>query len=144
MRAGQATKEYHVQASLCLSKLLTSSQQNAEGINVLETVLQAAPSECPLPLYLMLGSEYLKQDRYQYALDVYGQACACTPCAAAWMGAGVSCLRLGRLADAELALAEANVMDCHNARIWAYLALVHILVENYDDAAMVRHRACRR
>jgi Flp pilus assembly protein TadD len=92
----------------------------------------------PLELYMTLGNAYTIQHQYQYAVDVFGHACASKPCSAAWLGAGIACLRLSRLADAELALAEANILDCQNPRIWAHLALVHLLVENHDEAMMVR------
>lgn len=54
----------------------------------------------------------------------YLGACAKSPTALVWEGVGTACYRLGLLADAEEALAESNIYDSTNARVWGFLALI--------------------
>lgn len=121
-----------------LGEALTLQGRPADALKALEAALHAFPTECSLNIYLALGSAYMRrEDGHQHALDVFGHACTSQPCSVAWLGAGEACMRLGRLVDAELALAQATSLDPVNARTWALLALAHLLGEHHDEASAV-------
>ena len=49
-------------------------------------------------------------------------------------GAAVALLRGGDLEGAEAALAEANILDASNPKVWGYLCVVALLAERVDEA----------
>ncbi len=51
-----------------------------------------------------------------------------------WLGIGLCALRLSRWHDAQCALQQANCLDNTRADIWAYLALVCLQREQFDQA----------
>jgi Flp pilus assembly protein TadD len=108
-----------------------------EARKAYEDAIQNGPSKCPLDVYLRVGNLYLDDEALDCAVDVFTQACISLPCASVWLGLGIALLRTGRFADADLALAEASVLDENNGLIWGYLALVHVLVQNHAEAALV-------
>ena len=121
--------------------LLGHTQRRAGNVEAAtaayEAALHNAPAACPLDVYLRLGHGYLAAGSFEHAANVFGQACAACPCAAAWLGAGIAAARLGNLEGADLALAEANAHDCRNAQVWAWLALVHALAGRHEESAQV-------
>jgi len=126
-----------VAANVLLGKTHEQVGQLSEAQRAFEAALVALPQSCPPEVYLKLGNMHLQQGHYQYAADVYLQACNSHPCASAWLGLGTAYVRLGRLADADMVLSEANTCDGRNNLVWGYLALVHVLVENHAEAAEV-------
>ena len=57
-----------------------------------------------------------------------------SPRVEAWLGAAVAMLRGGDLEGAEAALAEANILDASNPKVWGYLCVVALLAERVDEA----------
>ncbi|KAJ1098290.1 hypothetical protein NDU88_003406 [Pleurodeles waltl] len=76
------------------------------------------------PVFLRLGSIYLQEGEYKKAKDTYLHACKTSPTCLTWLGTGIACYRLGDMAEAEAALAEANTLNNSDAVVWGYLALV--------------------
>jgi len=110
----------------------------AEAVRAYESALRAAPTGCPLDVYIRLGNGYLAEGKLEDALAVFGQACIARPCASAWAGAGTAYLRLADLGNADLCFTEANVHDPQHPLVWGYLALVQLLSENDAEAEQVR------
>ena len=78
-------------------------------------------------LYNSLGFLYLQQGPERNAgaaKEVYLRACRLSPTSTGWLGAGIAALELGKYAEAEDALAEANILNNQNPQIWGYLALL--------------------
>lgn len=79
----------------------------------------------PLEAYLSLAKLRLGMGSFEDALKVAVDCCAVYPHAsAAYLVAGVCCLRLDRSTDAEDALQEANLLDNRNPEVWAFLSLL--------------------
>ena len=91
----------------------------------------------PVPLlpqvHLRLADCYLHKTKVyvEYACDVYTTACALMPCCSTWLGAGRCQLLLGQYEQAELALAEANVLDAENPEVWGLL--VQLALQSAPD-----------
>ena len=58
---------------------------------------------------------------------MYLRACKQEPSSTTWLGAGIACMRLNELDDAEEALCEANILNNSAAIVWGYLTLVCLL-----------------
>jgi len=93
---------------------------------------EAAGLTCSLQLYLRLGELYLHSGAAAAAKEVYLKGCATfadEPVASLWLGVGITCLRLEEWDGAEQCLAEANILNNHNEKVWGYLALLCMTVE---------------
>ncbi|XP_068751299.1 cilia- and flagella-associated protein 70-like [Montipora capricornis] len=75
-------------------------------------------------IYLRLASIYLEQGEFEKAKATFLKACIRSPSCVSWLGVGISCYRLGDLAEAEDALSEANILNNKDAEVWSYLSLV--------------------
>uniref|UniRef100_A0A061QN23 Tetratricopeptide repeat protein 18-like n=2 Tax=Tetraselmis sp. GSL018 TaxID=582737 RepID=A0A061QN23_9CHLO len=106
----------------------------AEAAASYQKALSLSPQSCSLDLYLRLATSFSKQGKMQLALDIYTQACAARPCASTWLGAGICAYRMGDPRAADLALAEANILNPHNPVVWGYLALVHLAQDHMTEA----------
>jgi Flp pilus assembly protein TadD len=124
-------------ANVILGRTCHQAGVAKEAQDAFEAAIQSQPDSSPQEAYLRLGMMYLDQELFEYAADVFTQACATYPCGSSWLGLGVSYLRLGRLADADLVLSEAISCDPRNPVARAYMALVHILIENKAEACQV-------
>jgi len=89
---------------------------------------------CTLKLYLNLGACLIAGGKHADAKGIYTAACGVAPCASAWLGLGTALIRSGDLEGAEAALAEANLRDHTNARVWGYLCLLSLLASRTDEA----------
>ena len=87
-----------------------------------------------LKLFLRLGAALLAEGKLDDARGVYLAACEMCPRASTWLGAAVAMLRGGDLEGAEAALAEANILDASNPKVWGYLCVVALLAERVDEA----------
>lgn len=131
-----------IKALVLLGHVHTRAGDAPAATAAYEAALKKAPRACPLDVYIRLGNAYLAAGQLQYAVDVFGQACMVRPCASSWLGAGTAYLRMGALADADLALTEANIHDNQNPVVWGYLALVQVLAEQHSEAEQVCFGAC--
>ncbi|ETV92848.1 hypothetical protein H310_13039 [Aphanomyces invadans] len=77
-----------------------------------------------LPLFLQLGALYMHHQQWGPAKAIFLRACHETTVASAWLGVGVVSVRQDDWEGAEMALAEANILDRTNADVWGYLTLV--------------------
>ncbi|KAF0687429.1 Aste57867_20828 [Aphanomyces stellatus] len=77
-----------------------------------------------LPLYLQLGALYMHHQQWGPAKSIFLRACHETSVASSWLGVGVVCVRQDDWDGAEMALAEANILDHTNPDVWGYLSLV--------------------
>ncbi|OQR90261.1 hypothetical protein ACHHYP_18017 [Achlya hypogyna] len=100
-----------------LTEAITSYRQ------ALAHLAQLRP-EYHLPLYLQLGALYMHQQQWGEAKSVYLLSVDEASNASSWLGVGVVCVRQEDYDGAEMALAEANILDHTNADVWGYLALV--------------------
>ncbi|KAL5008723.1 hypothetical protein ScPMuIL_014304 [Solemya velum] len=75
-------------------------------------------------IYLRLASIYLQDGKFQDAKKTFLMACKRSPSCVSWLGVGISCYRLGELAEAEDALSEANILNNSDPEVWGYLSLV--------------------
>lgn len=123
-----------ITASIVLGKTCQLAGNMKDAQEAFEAAIQCSPQNSPQEAYLQLGKLYMQQGLYEYAADVYTHACSSHPCGSSWLGLGLAYLRMGRLADADLVLAEAVTCDPQNAIPRSYLALIHILVENKGEA----------
>ena len=87
-----------------------------------------------LKLFLRLGAALLAEGKLDDARGVYLAACEMCPRASTWLGAAVAMLRDGDLEGAEAALAEANILDASNPKVWGHLCVVALLAERVDEA----------
>ena len=87
-----------------------------------------------LKLILNLGKALTENGDLADARATFEAGCEMCPCASTWLGAGIAMLRQGDLESAEAALAEANIQDHTNARVWGYLCLVALLSDRAPEA----------
>ncbi|XP_046666346.1 cilia- and flagella-associated protein 70-like [Homalodisca vitripennis] len=75
-----------------------------------------------------LGNIFLSEGDHQEAHAYYLDICSNSPTPLSWLGLGVTAFLNHDLDDAELALSEANLLDCRLSQVWGYLALVNLLM----------------
>jgi tetratricopeptide (TPR) repeat protein len=103
-------------------------------------LLSASGLSCSLQLYLRLGALYLQSDEPDAAKEVYLRGCRAAgegsgsqglqaPVASLWLGVGIACLKLEEWEGAEQCLAEANILNNQNEKVWGYLSLFCLTVK---------------
>ena len=107
-----------------LGKHYAARGETAEAVAALEAASRASGAAIPLDASLLLGGLHARAGNHAVARARYLDACRVIPCCSTWLGAGVASYRLGQLHDAEMCLAEANVLDNHRPAVWAHLALL--------------------
>lgn len=123
-----------ITANVLLGKICEQAGDLKRAQEAYEAAIQCSPQDSPQEAYLHLGKLYMQQGLFEYASDVYTHACSIYSCGSSWLGLGLAYLRMGKLADADLVLAEAVTCDPQNPIPRSYLALIHILVENQGEA----------
>ena len=92
---------------------------------------------------LRLAALYLDAKEYGNAKNLYLEASVAQASALTWEGAGIACYRLGSISEAEKALAESNMYDNTNARVWAYLSLISLSCGRRHEAEQTYKYAIR-
>uniref|UniRef100_A0A1B6GW01 Tetratricopeptide repeat protein 18 n=1 Tax=Cuerna arida TaxID=1464854 RepID=A0A1B6GW01_9HEMI len=77
---------------------------------------------------LRLGNIFLSEGDHEEAHAYYLNICSNSPTPLSWLGLGITAFLNHELDDAELALSEANLLDCRLSQVWGYLALVNLLM----------------
>ncbi len=91
------------QAKVALGQIRSRQKRDAEAIEMLGPVAEAAPND--LRAHLALGAAFLSAERYEEALREYTRAAAVNDGAAsAWWGAVNAALGLGRVKESDAAL----------------------------------------
>lgn len=62
------------------------------------------------------------------------QACKHVPCSTVWEQVGIKYFKTGVYDKADMALAQANVMDPKNPSAWAWMAAVQLSQEQQQEA----------
>jgi tetratricopeptide (TPR) repeat protein len=106
--------------------------------------LMGTRSGASLKLFLDLGQSLLASDQTADARGAFSAACELAPCASAWLGVGACLYREGELEGAEAALAEANLLDPTNARVWGYLCVVALAGARAEEAASALRHAFKQ
>jgi len=92
--------------------------------------LRIKPAPKDKLLHERLGIVYAKRKSWKDAKTVFMKVCKERTSTNAWFFLGLSLVRLGELAAAEDAIAQANILDNLNPQIWALNA---ILCLNYGQ-----------
>ncbi|CAK9825024.1 Cilia- and flagella-associated protein 70 [Anthophora retusa] len=82
---------------------------------------------------IKLGYHYYDEGDFDRAKRVFLTTCKTSPTSLTWLGVGISCYELNQFPDAEVCLTEANKIDNRNPEIWAYLCLLNMTLERYDE-----------
>lgn len=85
-------------------------------------------------LLFRMGTQYLQISKFYEAADAFSRGCQMSPSASMWLGLGRSHFARADFAQAEEALAEANIMDCHNPEVWGWLALTALRANKIPEA----------
>lgn len=108
-----------------------------------EKALDLSPQPYPLVALLLLGDLCLAAGDNARAKEVHLYACRQAPSCTSWLGAGVACLRLGEVGQAEEALSEANVLNNRHPSVWGQLALLCLQGGRFDEAEQAIQQAYR-
>eukprot|EP00297_Palpitomonas_bilix_P001307 CAMPEP_0113883708 /NCGR_PEP_ID=MMETSP0780_2-20120614/9773_1 /TAXON_ID=652834 /ORGANISM="Palpitomonas bilix" /LENGTH=1137 /DNA_ID=CAMNT_0000871089 /DNA_START=112 /DNA_END=3525 /DNA_ORIENTATION=+ /assembly_acc=CAM_ASM_000599 len=111
--------------------------QEVEAENAFKQALELPkPSQAP-EVYVKLGHILLSQGEpasMEKAEEIYVKLCTIKPTATSWLGVGRCLLEKGDRAEAEEALAEANILNNRNPLVWGYLALLCLQDNRLDEA----------
>ncbi|OQS03347.1 hypothetical protein THRCLA_04355 [Thraustotheca clavata] len=101
--------------------------------------------EYHLPLHLHLGALYMHHQQWSEAKAIFLNSCEEASNASSWLGVGVVCIRQEDWEGAEMALAEANILDNTNAEVWGYLTLacLHSFPPRPEQADQALEQALR-
>lgn len=92
---------------------------------------------------MRLGQLYQKHGRFASAKNIYLKACQLFPSAFTWMCVGIACYSMGDLQEAQDALAEANMLNPRDARVWAYISLLCFRSSNNLEAQQAFREAIK-
>lgn len=84
--------------------------------------------------YIRYGHVLLQKKRWKQARDAFLRSIAFMPTAEAWFGVAYAEYRSDELSTCLEALSEANLLDHERPDVWAQLSLVHLRLENYENA----------
>lgn len=105
-----------------------------EAISSYEKCLALRHAHVEAKELYQLGCLYLQTQKFYEAADTFSRGCTFKSSAEMWLGLGKALFLRNELAQAETALAEANVIDSHNAEVWAWLALTALRSNNINEA----------
>jgi tetratricopeptide (TPR) repeat protein len=99
----------------------------------------------PLQCLIDAGKMMVLLGRYEDALGFILPACKIHSSSALLLQAGICCLRLERMDDAEDAFLEANMLDNRNPNVWGYLTLYCLSCSNnrLEEAEKALEQAIR-
>ncbi|XP_054265375.1 cilia- and flagella-associated protein 70-like [Macrosteles quadrilineatus] len=66
---------------------------------------------------------------HKAARDYYMIICRDSPTPLSWLGLGITAFVDDDMEAAEIALNEANMLDCRIGRVWGYLALINLMLD---------------
>jgi len=98
-----------------------------DGAKLSRAQIGQAQKSTPLHLFLRLGTLYRQLSKLEESREVFLRSCQVWNSPSSWLGAGIACLRLNQLLDAEEALQQANLLDHQNGMIWGYLSLLSLM-----------------
>jgi tetratricopeptide (TPR) repeat protein len=105
-----------------------------EAISSYEKCLALRHAHVEAKELYQLGCLYLQTQKFYEAADIFSRGCTFKSSAEMWLGLGKALFLRNELAQAETALAEANVIDSHNPEVWAWLALTALRSNNIKEA----------
>jgi tetratricopeptide (TPR) repeat protein len=105
-----------------------------EAISSYEKCLALRHAHVEAKELYQLGCLYLQTQKFYEAADIFSRGCTFKSSAEMWLGLGKALFLRNELAQAETALAEANVIDSHNPEVWAWLALTALRSNNINEA----------
>lgn len=73
---------------------------------------------------MRLGTIYIKRKSWKDARTVFSKCCKEANSTTCWINLGLSYLKLGEMANAEDAIAQANILDNTNPKVWALNAIL--------------------
>ncbi|KAJ3006241.1 UNVERIFIED_CONTAM: Cilia- and flagella-associated protein 70 [Siphonaria sp. JEL0065] len=131
-----------------------------EAQNSYETVLSLPNESSNMPLiYMRLGFLYLRSlgnitkkvsertyaevELARKAKTMYIRACEIKPCSSSWLGVAKASILLGQYEEAEDSLSEANVLNNRDSEVWAYLALLCLILDRQFEAGQCISQAIR-
>jgi len=117
--------------------------QTDEAKTALAKALDLSPQPQPLAALLHLGNLCLADGEFARAKELYILACRQQPSCSSWLGVGTACLNLHQLDEAEEALAEANVLNNREERVWAYLALLCVQQKRFAEGEQALKQALK-
>ncbi|XP_008204289.1 cilia- and flagella-associated protein 70 [Nasonia vitripennis] len=86
-------------------------------------------------VHLRMGFHYIDIEEYEHARNVFLRACKQSPTCKTWLGVGISSYYLENFEESEIALTEANRIDCEDPEVWAYLCMLSMSLHRYDEFA---------
>lgn len=118
-------------------------EKPAEARTAFSTALDLSGQPMPLTALLYLGKLSLETGSNAKAKELFLLACRSNPSCTAWLGVGTACLRLGQKAEAEEALAEANVLNNRDEAVWGELALLCTGQGRFDEGEQAIKQALK-
>ncbi|KAL4497056.1 hypothetical protein ABPG72_002212 [Tetrahymena utriculariae] len=116
-----------IKANICyLSNKLYECEETF--LRALKIKNQKQQAQHNVIIYLRLGYIYLYRKSWGDAKAIFARSVESkSNSSLAWLGLGISCLRIGELKEAEEALSQANIYDPFNGDTWGYLALLCLI-----------------